>query len=221
MKTSIDELAKYWKEKQGEKDIEVVEYLRDLGDKLEIVQGMATIKGKEAKLAHKKYHDDKAIERSFNVDDYVFVFQPRRLRKLQNEWRGPVVITKKRTEVTYQVDLGQGPKRFRTFHVNGMKAWHSPVPAVLLAVDGEMHDPIPGTTQDQMKQPTQLQPQQRNELEQLKTEFLEVINDVPGRTSMVEHMIETDDASPIRLPPYRLPYSSHEFLRNEIKILLE
>ena len=38
---------------------------------------------------------------------------------------------------------------------------------------------------------------------------------------MVEHMIETGDAFPIRLPPYRLPYSSHEFLRNEIKILLE
>ena len=117
--------------------------------------------------------------------------------------------------------LGQGPKRFRTIHVNGMKAWHSPFPAVLLAVDGEMHDPIPDTTQDQIKQPTQLQPHQRNELEQLKTEFQEVINDVPGRTSMVEHMIETDDAFPIRLPPYRLPYSSHEFLRNEIKILLE
>ena len=64
---------------------EVVKYLRDLGDKLEIVQGIATIKEKEAKLALKKYHDDKAIERSFNVGDYVLVFQPRRLSKLQNE----------------------------------------------------------------------------------------------------------------------------------------
>ena len=54
MKILIDELEKYWKEKQGEKDIEVVEYLRDLGEKLEIVQGMAMIKEKEAKLAHKK-----------------------------------------------------------------------------------------------------------------------------------------------------------------------
>ena len=138
-----------------------MEYLSALGDKLEIVRGMATIKEKEAKLAHKKYHDDKAIERSFNVGDYVLVFQPRRLTKLQSELRGPVVITKKLTEVTYQVDLGQGPKRFRTFHDNGMKAWHCPVPAVLLAVDGEM----PDTTQDQIKQPTYLQPHQRNELE--------------------------------------------------------
>ena len=40
----------------------MVEYLRDLGDKLEIVQRVATIKEKEAKLAHKKYHDDKRLK---------------------------------------------------------------------------------------------------------------------------------------------------------------
>ena len=84
-----------------------------------------------------------------------------------------------------------------------------------------MHDPIPDTTQDQRIQLTQLQLKQRNDLERLKTEFQEVITDVPGRTSMLEHTIETGDASPIRLSPYRLPYSSHKFLRNEIKILLE
>ena len=102
-----------------------------------------------------------------------------------------------------------------------MKSLHSPLPEVLLALDGKIHDPIPDTIQDQTKQLTQLQPHQRNELERLKTEFQEVINDLPGRTSMVEHMIETGNAYPIRLPPYLLPYSSYEFLRNEIKILLE
>ena len=66
-----------------------------------------------------------------------------------------------------------------------------------------------------------LQPHHRNELERLKTEFQEVINDLPGRTSLVEHTIETGDAASIRLPPFRLPYSTHEFLQNEIKILLE
>ena len=80
----------------------MVEYVIDLGDKLEIVQGMTTIKEKEAKHAHKKCHDDKAIERSFNVGDYVLVFLPRQLSKLQNEWSGPVVITKKLPEVTYK-----------------------------------------------------------------------------------------------------------------------
>ena len=37
----------------------------------------------------------------------------------------------------------------------------------------------------------------------------------------MEHTIHTGDAFPIRLPPYCHPHSSHEYLRNEIKTLLE
>ena len=131
MKTPLDKLSKYWKGKREEKDMEVVEYLRLLKEKLDIVREMATTNEKEAKLAHKRFHDTKSVERNFNVGDCVLVFQPKKLSKLQSEWRGPVLITKKLTEVTYQVDLGQSPKRFLTFHVNSIKAWNSPVPAVL------------------------------------------------------------------------------------------
>ena len=96
---------------------------------------MATTNEKEAKLAQKRFHDTKLVERNFNIGDCMLVFQPKKLSKLQSEWRGPVLITKKLTEVTYQVDLGQSPKRFWTFHVNSIKAWNSPVPAVFLSVE--------------------------------------------------------------------------------------
>ena len=36
----------------------------------------------------------------------------------------------------------------------------------------------------------------------------------------MEHKIETEDASPIRLPPYRLPLAPHVYLREEVKSLL-
>ena len=42
MKTPLDELSKYWKGKREEKDMEVVEYLRLLKEKLDIVREMAT-----------------------------------------------------------------------------------------------------------------------------------------------------------------------------------
>ena len=47
-----------------------------------------------------------------------------------------------------------------------------------------------------------------------------MIQDVPGRTSLVSHEIETGDSLPIRLPPYRLAHSSQEALREEIRTLL-
>ena len=62
---------------------------------------------------------------------------------------------------------------------------------------------------------------QERELLELRKEFADVISDDPGKTDVVSHDIVTDNATPICLPPYRLPHTSHEFLRKEIKELLD
>ena len=49
--------------------------------------------------------------REFSVGDYVLVFRPIKKDKLENQWQGPFIITKKITEVTYLVDLGPSGKR--------------------------------------------------------------------------------------------------------------
>ena len=68
---------------------------------------------------------------------------------------------------------------------------------------------------------TNLTTQQQNDLDNLVDEYRDVFSDTPGWTDVVEHVINTGDASPIRLAPYRTPHSAHEFLRNEIKTLLQ
>ena len=55
----------------------------------------------------------------------------------------------------------------------------------------------------------------------MKSQFKDVLQDVPGRTTLVHHKIPTQDAPPIRLPPYRLAHHSKQFLRAEIKTLLK
>ena len=62
---------------------------------------------------------------------------------------------------------------------------------------------------------------QERELLELRKEFADVISDDPGKTDVMSHDIVTDNATPIHLPPYRLPHTSHEFLRKEIKGLLD
>ena len=56
---------------------------------------------------------------------------------------------------------------------------------------------------------------------ELKENFKDVFQDVPGRTDVVTHDIPTGDARPVRLPPYRLAHKSQDFLREEIKTLLQ
>ena len=65
-----------------------------------------------------------------------------------------------------------------------------------------------------------LSPLQQSQLTSLQKDFADVIQDVPGRTSLVSHEIETGDSQPIRLPPYRSAHSSQEALSEEIRTLL-
>ena len=167
---------------------------------------------------HKQYHDKKATERRFGVGDYLLVFQPRKLNKLHNEWQGPVAVTKKITDVTYEVDMGYGPKSYRIFHINGMKERYVPTAAVFLAVDDNPNEKASEHKED--CQISTLSDRQERALLELRKEFADVISDDLGKTDKVSHDIVTDNATPIRLPPYRIPHTSHEFLRKEIKELL-
>ena len=73
------------------------------------------------------------VDLVFNVEEFVLVFRPWKTNKLHNEWQGPFIITEKIMDVTYKVDLGLERKRYRTFHINGMKPWISPSSSVSVA----------------------------------------------------------------------------------------
>ena len=135
--------------------------------------------------------------RNFDVGEYVLVFRSIRKNKLENQWQGPYIISKKLTEVTYQIDLGTFRKRYLTFHVNCMRKWTSPTQAAFMAIEEE--DP------NHEKEDTHImQTSHHIELEKLNNQFKDVLKDVPGRTTLVHHKKSTHDAPPIRLPPYRL-----------------
>ena len=119
MRTLLDELVELWTVKDEESTREVIKYLRLLRGKMALVRDIAYPNEAKQKKEQKYYHDKKAVPRQFEVGDYVLIFRPRKENKLCNEWRDPVIVTNKITDVTYEVELDCGQKR--TFHVNGMK----------------------------------------------------------------------------------------------------
>ena len=54
---------------------------------------------------------------------------------------------------------------------------------------------------------------QRTELRSLLEDFADVFQNEPGRTSVIEHHIETGLAQPVRLPPYRLPHAYRDAVK--------
>ena len=51
--------------------------------------------------------------------------------------------------------------------------------------------------------------------------LLNVLQDKPGRITTVEHTIDTGTASPVRLPPYRVPHAYRDMVESELKDMLE
>ena len=51
--------------------------------------------------------------------------------------------------------------------------------------------------------------------------FSDVLTDVPGRVSVIEHKIILTSEKPVCLKPYRLPFRSRELVEKEIRDMLE
>jgi len=61
----------------------------------------------------------------------------------------------------------------------------------------------------------------RKQLHEVMRENLNIFNDNPGRTSLVEHVVETGDSPPVRQKPYRIPYSQREKVKEELDGMLK
>ena len=55
----------------------------------------------------------------------------------------------------------------------------------------------------------------------LLNEFQEVLQADPGRTNLVDRHIETGSANPVRLPPYRVPYTFRDAVEKELADILK
>ena len=97
-----------------------------------------------------------------------------------------------------------------------MKKWNSPLAAVFLAESEEWE----GLEEEgKGNRDTSLHESQLHELEKFKSNYRDVLRDVPGKTTLVCHSIPTGDACSVRLPPYRMAQKAQETLREEIKTL--
>ena len=101
----------------------------------------------------------------------------------------------------------------------------------MLAEDlsADLHDEIPLWREDpdsDKDQPLvqsleQLDGEQREHLQTLLSDFGDVLSNEPGRKTITEHNIETGDANPIRLQPYRLPHAYRDMVRKDLQDMEE
>ena len=124
-------------------------------------------------------------------------------------------------------------KRKRIFHVNMLRAWHTPqvTQSLWAGNEEEVEDDTEGDdlvvwnsdaeASKQLMINEQLEDSQKIELLALLKEFDDVLQNTPGKTNLVEYRIHTDSAPPLRLPAYRLPYAYRDRVKKELDDMLK
>ena len=132
-------------------------------------------------------------------------------------------------KVDYVNDMYDRRKRKRIFHVNMLRKFHLPKVSEANYFVEEINDDvreeeIPVWNENPEGQPlvgAQLDISQKEQLSDVIKQFADVLQNVPGRTNLTVHHIETGSALPIRLPPYRLPHAYRDAVQAELQQMLE
>eukprot|EP00731_Ephydatia_muelleri_P006652 Em0003g900a len=228
----LDILKETWKTSKRSTE-SVVSYVLDVQEKLARMSELVVDNLKEAQKQQKRWYDSNARMREFKDGDQVLVLLPSSTSKLLASWQGPYVVKKRLSDVTYEVDMSDKKKRKRIFHVNMLRAWHTPqvTQSLWAGNEEEVEDDTEGDdlvvwnsdaeASKQLMINEQLEDSQKIELLALLKEFDDLLQNTPGKTNLVEYRIHTDSAPPLRLPAYRLPYAYRDRVKKELDDMLK
>ena len=138
----LDVLKEAWVGYEVEKEnvsVHVLEMRRCPEEMSELVKENAT----KAQKKQKNYYDKKSRQQNLKVGDEVLVLEPARRSKLQLEWNGPYKVTRRVSEVDYEVQTQGRRREKKVYHVNLLKKWQKPQTVeVLTALDHGQQEEI-------------------------------------------------------------------------------
>ncbi|XP_033730000.1 uncharacterized protein LOC117319277 [Pecten maximus] len=218
------------------------QYVMDLREKLEKTCEVAMDNLREARTRQRKQFNKRAKQRDLKPGDKVLVLLPTKANKLLLQWRGPYDVVEKVGPTDYRVNR-EG--KIKVLHINLLRKYVEPkrgsdlggfLACVMTAVldesdqgDDINHDRVlealPGDrgneTQDDVVVCQDLTKDQSRDVQCLIQEFKDVLTDVPGSTSLIEHEIHTTTSDPVRVKSYPLPYTTKEVINEEVGKMLE
>ena len=230
----LDIVKEAWKARKRSTE-SVVSYVMDMHEKLSKMSELVKKNLEDSQRQQKYWYDRNTKNRSFQEGDSVLILLPSTTNKLLASWLGPYPITRRVSDVTYEVDLVDKKRRKRILHVNMLKKWYGREAAVPVnyisedtANDGAIEEEIPlweggkptnSKFEDRIN--ISLETSKKSELLFLLGEFSDVMCSVPGKTNIAVHHIHTGTGRPIRLPAYRLPHAFRDQVKKELGEMLE
>ena len=216
VRTPLDILHQGWVELEFE-ELNTSEWAEWLVDRLQCWHEVMRQRSAVASKKRKQAFDKKSVLRQFEVGDRVLCRIPGMTHKLQESWHGPYPVVEVLNRVDYRIEFVKGNKK--VLHVNNLKLFHGREEDVMrLSVIAE---DVSEDVDVGIKMSGRCSDFEDDAVDRLKQEFPEVFSDLPGKTELCKLRIDTGDALPIALRPYRPPDRMKEGVREEVDKLLE
>ncbi|XP_074632480.1 uncharacterized protein LOC141890840 [Acropora palmata] len=193
----------------------------------------------KAQKNQQNYYGKKSRPQNLKLGDEVLILEPARRSKLQLEWNGPYKVTRRVSEVDYEVQTSGRRREKKVYHVNLLKKWQKPQTVEVFTAlyhgqqeeiceEGNFEEFLLHTEEspdDEVAIKVDINPalntQQRSALGELLHEFRDLFGNKLGRTQAFEHSVEIGDATPIRQAPYRIPLSQRQLVKDELDKMLK
>ena len=202
-----------WLDKNA--NVSIVEYVLKMRSRLAQCLDKAHLQLEKSQTKMKKWYDEKARDRTYEEGEEVLVLLPMSYKCLE--------ITRKLSNLDYEVDTGRSKKRLRVYHANLLKKWKSRSEIVMFS-NNEMSLPFPGKTTENshdVEISEHLNAEQQTAMLKLVQKFFDIFSDKPSRTTAALHHIDTGDARHVRQTAYRIPHALKDPFRTEMQEMLD
>ena len=198
-----------------------IEWLNQLRDTLAELQKVSFQNEEKFKKETKGAYDKGTVKRSYELGAMVLLHSPSLSGSLTTVWEGPYEVVGVLSPTTYKLSIPGRRGKTLVTHINRLKDWKIPqsnVYSVVIAKDSPGSDGPVGATE--LGVPV-LNSTQAAALQALLVRFPKVICDKLGNASPVSHTVDTGQANPVQIHPYRIAPAWREELRKEIFKLKE
>ncbi|XP_069506791.1 uncharacterized protein [Ambystoma mexicanum] len=215
-RTILDLVKEDW---ENTKETSLTEYAEDLKKHLSTLRGLAESHLSIAQDRQEKTYNKGCRLIKLEPGDKVLVLLPTSTNKMLARWRGSYVVKDVVGPVNYRIYQPDRSPSHKVYHINLLKKWTEPAPVDILATQdtGVFH----ATGQlDAVQWGETLTEHMKNEILETLKPHLNTFSHLPGRTSLMEHRIETLNGHIVQLRPYRIPEARRLIIKKEIEEII-
>ncbi|CAM5087647.1 unnamed protein product, partial [Natator depressus] len=179
----------------------------------------------------KARYDKHARERSFKVGDQVMVLKALQAHKMEASWEGPFMVQERLGAVNYLIAFPTSNRKPKVYHINSLKPFYSRELKVCQFTaqggddtewpEGVYYEGKSADGVEEVNLSMTLGRMQRQQIQEPCTSYAPTFSATPGLTEQAYHSIDTGNARPIKVQPYRVSPQAKTAIEREIQDMLQ